>query len=187
MRRLRGMRNPTTPRRLLGLVVVAGLAVTACGSDDDSSEPAVVPAADDTLPPVDEPSDEPDPDDAVSSDDPLPTDDLPPAPDFSDLPDDAIGAGNIGGEIVDPQPHAIDEILIAESYPEQLMVSFTAGDPNCTAATAIAIGTPDEVRVELTVGITTDALTKSCMAGDFEHTIGIALDEGLDGRPVVTS
>ncbi len=178
------MRTPTS-RRLVPLVLAAGLVFAACGSDD-TTEPADVPAADDQLPPVD---DEPDPDQTVSSDDDpgLPVDDAPPPPDWSDLPADAIGAANIGGEIVDPQPHPIDAIAIAESYPEQLMIDFTAGDPNCLAATAVAIGTADEVRVELTVGVTTDALTKSCLAGDVVHTISIALDEGLDGRPVVTA
>jgi hypothetical protein len=38
------------------------------------------------------------------------------------------------------------------------------------------------VIVTLQVGITEDALSRSCLAGDFEHTLSIALVAGLDGR-----
>lgn len=102
-------------------------------------------------------------------------------------PDDGqiLGSSNMGGEIVDPKSHAIDEIMIAESYPEQLIVAFTAGDAPCLAATATALAAGDEVRVSLEVGITTDALVRSCRAGQFPHTLSIALEQGLDGRTVV--
>ncbi|MEM7337468.1 MAG: hypothetical protein AAF467_02405 [Actinomycetota bacterium] len=96
-----------------------------------------------------------------------------------------IGDANIGGEVVDPMPHAIDEIFILESYPEQLSLQFTAGDINCLAADATAAVVGDEIVVELLVGITTDALAKSCVAGEFEHSITIPLTEGLDGRELV--
>ena len=95
-----------------------------------------------------------------------------------------IGTANLNGVVLDPQPHAIDEFVIAESYPEQIQFAFTAGDPNCTAADARAVADGDTVRVELEVGITEDALAKSCVAGEFAHTMSIALTEGLDGRTV---
>lgn len=95
-----------------------------------------------------------------------------------------IGTANLNGVVVDPQPHAIDEFVIAESYPEQIQFTFTAGDPSCTAADARAVADGDTVRVELEVGITEDALAKSCVAGEFAHTMSIALTEGLDGRTV---
>ncbi len=98
-----------------------------------------------------------------------------------------IGTANLNGEVVDPKPHAIDGIAIAESYPEQLMVSFTAGDENCLAADARAEAIGDDVVVTLEVGITTDAAARSCLAGEFPHTLSIALDEGLDGRSVVAA
>ncbi len=178
------MSTPTS-RHLVTLLLAAGLVFAACGSDD-ASEPADVPAADDSLPPVDEPVDPND--DAVSTDDDLPLPDQPAVPwDRSDVPADAIGAGNIGGEVVDPQPHPIVGIDIAESFPEQLMVRFSAGDPNCTAATAYAVGSGEEVVVTLVVGIQTDALSKSCLAGDVDHVINVALTEGLNGRTVVTA
>ncbi len=99
-----------------------------------------------------------------------------------------LGTGNVGGPVVAPKPHPIDDIAIAESYPEQLMVRFTNGDPNCTAADATATATGSTVIVTLEVGITEDALSRSCLAGDdFEQTVSIALDVGLDGREVIAA
>lgn len=95
-----------------------------------------------------------------------------------------IGTANMNGTVVDPQPHTIDGFAIAESYPEQIQITFTAGDANCTAADARAVADGDTVRIELEVGITEDALTKSCVAGEFAHNMSIALTEGLDGRTV---
>ncbi len=96
-----------------------------------------------------------------------------------------VGWANMGGEIVDPKTHPIDDVLVAESYPEQLTVSFTAGDEPCLAATATALASQTTVRIVLEAGITTDALTRSCLAGQFPHTLSIALSEGLDGRQLV--
>lgn len=98
-----------------------------------------------------------------------------------------LGTGNVGGAVVDPRPYAIDDIEIAESYPEQLTVRFTGGDPNCTAANATATATGSSVVVDLQVGITEDALMRSCLAGDFEQNVTISLDTGLDGRDVVAA
>ena len=96
-----------------------------------------------------------------------------------------IGTANVGGEIVDPKPHKILSFEIAESYPEQIGVLFQAGAEPCLAATATATATDDQVIISLETGITTDALTKSCLAGMFDHRLSIALEEGLDGRDVV--
>ena len=96
-----------------------------------------------------------------------------------------IGTANIGGEIVDPKPHKILSFEIAESYPEQIGVLFEAGAEACLAATATATASDDQVIISLETGITADALTKSCVAGIFDHRLSIALEEGLDGREVV--
>ena len=152
--------------RLLGLILVTALALAACGSDPTP----VASGAND--------------DEPVAA---TPVPDVEPDPDASEPPADGtvIGTANIGGEIVDPVRHAIDGLAIMESYPEQLAITFTAGAEPCLAATATAIGTAAQVVVTLDVGITTDALTKSCIADEFEYTLVIALSEGLDGREVV--
>lgn len=168
-----------TERRLLpvlGLAFALGLA--ACGSSDaspdaasDSEDPAVI--ADDPSAPVD---------------DGLPTEPAPDVPDvvaFSDMEGTLIGSDNMGGEIVDPKPATIDSFDILKSYPEQIAVNFTAGAEGCTAATAQAFATDTQVIIALDLGITTDALSKSCMTGEFSHKLLIALDEGSDGREIV--
>lgn len=98
-----------------------------------------------------------------------------------------IGTANIGGEIVSPRHHEIVEWGTAESYPEQLQVTFIGGDENCLAATATAHVSEDDTQiiVLLTTGITTDALTRSCLAGEFEHHLNMQLDVGIDGREIV--
>ena len=126
---------------------------------------------------------------ACGSDDPagntLPE---PPAQTTADAPAQAegvvIGTANMNGTVVDPKPHPIDDIAIAESNPEQIQITFTGGDASCTAADARAVADGDTVRIELEVGITEDALAKTCLAGEFEHVMSIALTEGLDGRTV---
>jgi len=162
-------------------MIVGALGLTACGSDDSGASDE----SGEQLPPpfdagtaVTAPGDlEPDPGSGTDS-----TLDAPPA-----QSDQILGTGNLGGTVVDPKPHPIDDIAIAESSPEQLMVRFTSGDPNCTAADATATATGSTVIVTLQVGITEDALSRSCLTGDFEHTVSIALDAGLDGREVIAA
>jgi len=153
------MRLRHLPSRSIAAAALVGVLVAGCGSDDARDRPA-----------TDLPTNT-----SASGNAAQTTVDVGPV----------IGTGNIGGTVVDPRPHPIDGIDIAESYPEQLMVRFTAGDPNCTAATATATGSPDSVVVTLEVGITEDALAKSCVADEFEQVVSIPLDEGLDGREVV--
>ncbi len=157
----------------LAVAAAVAIGLAACGSDESGTR---------LPPPLDT--------GAPASDPAVPSSDDPPA--ASDAPagqsDQVLGAGNVGGTVVDPKPHPIDGIDIAESYPEQLMVRFTSGDPNCTAADATATATGSSVIVTLEVGITEDALSRSCLAGDdFEQTVSIALDAGLDGREVIAA
>ncbi len=175
--------NRFAPNHLLGLLLlVVGLA--ACGGD--SPDPALVDPDPEELQVDDNAST---PSTASSGDDPGTGGTSPSPGDVATAkpnPGEAmIGSANMGGEIVDPKPHLIDDLAIAESYPEQLVLSFTAGDEPCLAATATALGSADQVRVVLEAGITTDALTRSCLAGQFPHSLTIALSEGLDGREVV--
>ncbi|WP_148288575.1 hypothetical protein [Ilumatobacter nonamiensis] len=148
-------------RSMIATALVAAVVLAACGSDETDQPSASTDAASDTM-----------------SD-----------PTVGTVPSsgDVLGTGNVGGPVVDPKPHPIDGIDIAESYPEQLVVRFTSGDPNCTAADATATADGDEVVVALLVGITEDALARSCLAGEVEQSVTVALDEGLDGREVVVS
>jgi hypothetical protein len=167
-------RTPFTSALLLS----AALLFAACGSDEttvssegpDPDTSVSAPADGDGDATIDAPGD-----DATDAPEPAPA-----------VADGAVlGSANMGGEIVDPARHAIDELLIMESYPEQLNVSFTAGAEPCLAATATATGTDTQIIVTLDVGITTDALTKSCIAVQEQHSLTIALSEGIDGREIV--
>lgn len=191
---------------LTALVLALAFAAAACGNSDEASTVAGADTDSNQLPsdeqgdtdlPIDDqpntdetvgqdPSIEPgseDPGDAVDE----PSSDPEPVSDSAAGDELLIGSANIGGEIVDPKPHQILDLAIAESYPEQLQISFMAGDENCLAATATAHISEDDsqVIVLLNTGITTDALTKSCLAGQFEHNMSIPLDVGLDGREIV--
>ena len=172
------MKNTHNPRLLRRfLVITAGMALltAACGGSSDSLD-----AGNDDGTQTTAPSDQGDNDgeDTVDRDLPL---EVP----FADGDGELIGSANMGGRVVDPKPSVIDGIAIAESYPEQILVEFTAGAEGCTAANASAWAMDDQVVITLEVGITADALTKSCLAGEFVHTLNIPLDEGLDGRDVV--
>lgn len=164
--------------KLSPLFLAAVLLLAACGSDEDVSIDAST--GDDTTDSTVAPSGDGDGADDGSGQN---VDDVQPTTDGGVI----IGRGNVGGSVVDPQAYEIVDIVIAESDPEQLNVGFTAGDPNCLAANAIAEVVGEEVIVTLYVGITTDALTKSCLADTFEHVVTVPLTEGLDGRSVVTA
>jgi len=99
--------------------------------------------------------------------------------------DGIIGTANMSGEVVDPQPYPVDGYTILESYPEQIALTFTAGDAGCTAADAAATADGDQVFVSLRVGITTDAMARTCPAQLMQHQLTIPLVEGLNGRSVV--
>ena len=70
------------------------------------------------------------------------------------------------GDIVDPMITTPAEVLLNPDDPAELWVRFTGGDPNCTAANATLLTeTTEAIAVELQVGITQDALARSCVAG----------------------
>ncbi len=180
--------NQTSTTRILALALGLILFASACGSEvgiaaEAPVQPPTDPAPSDSSGDSDEPSDEPN---KEPSEEPS-EDSLPNTVPLAGVDGDLIGSANMGGQIVDPKPTAISDIAILESYPEQLAIEFTAGAEPCLAATAEAVTTDDQVVVTLQTGITTDALAKSCRAGEFVHTLIIALDEGLDGRQVVAA
>ncbi len=76
--------------------------------------------------------------------------------------------------------------VVADPVDDRLIFArFVGGDPNCTAARLEVITeTPDTVVVELVVGITDDALVRSCVAGEFALRVGVQLGEALGDRGV---
>jgi hypothetical protein len=164
--------NTSSPRRLRAILVAlisSMFLLAACGSSADTADSG---SSDETTAPTTETI--PDPEPGGGDDVAAPFDN-----------GTIIGTANIGGEMVDPKPHKILSFEIAESYPEQIGVLFEAGAEPCLAATATATANDDQVIISLETGITTDALTKSCVAGIFDHRLSVALEEGLDGREVV--
>lgn len=173
------MKNVLKP--LTALLLALAIGATACGADEVSTSAGADPAQ----------SPDTSQEDNTQEDRDLPASEQPNTDEENNEAAGGlqlIGTANIGGEIVSPQPQEIVELLIAESYPEQLHITFTGGDVNCLAATATAHISEDgtQVIVLLTSGITSDALTKSCLAGEFDHQLNIQLDVGLDGREVLT-
>ncbi len=85
--------------------------------------------------------------------------------------------------IVDPQVTSATELLLNPDDDTELWVRFIGGDPNCTAASVTLLTeTPDIVEVELLVGITEDALARSCMAGEFALRVDLQLNESATGK-----
>ena len=85
--------------------------------------------------------------------------------------------------IVDPRVTSASELLLNPDDDTELWVRFVGGDPNCTAASVTVLTeTPDLVEVELMVGITEDALARSCMAGEFNLRVNVPLFESATGK-----
>lgn len=89
------------------------------------------------------------------------------------------------GDAVDPRVTTPTEVILNPDDPTELWVRFVGGDPNCTAASATLLTeTPDELAIELQVGITQDALSRSCQAGEFNLRVDVALNESGEGKAV---
>jgi len=88
-------------------------------------------------------------------------------------------------DMVDPKVTTPGEVVVNPDDPAQLWVRFVGGDPNCTAAEAIVlVETPDEVSIELMTGITQDALTRSCVADEFNLRVDVSLREDASGKSI---
>ena len=63
--------------------------------------------------------------------------------------------------------------------------AFPGGDPNCTAASVTVLTeTPEQINIELLVGITTDALARSCLADEFILRVEVPLNEAATGKAI---
>lgn len=86
---------------------------------------------------------------------------------------------------VDGQITVPDSAALNPSDPTELWIRFIGGDIGCTAATATLLTeTPEEIAFELVVGITSDALARSCRAGEFNLRVDLALNEDGTGKRI---
>jgi len=89
------------------------------------------------------------------------------------------------GDAVDPRVTAPSDVVLNPADPTELWVRFTGGDPNCTAASATLLTeTPDALAIELLVGITQDALARSCVVGEFNLRVDVTLNESGEGKSI---
>lgn len=86
---------------------------------------------------------------------------------------------------VDGQITVPDSAALNPSDPTELWIRFIGGDIGCTAARATLLTeTPEEIAFELVVGITSDALARSCRAGEFNLRVDLALNEDGTGKRI---
>ncbi len=162
------MKRRTTPRittTLTSLLLTLALLSAACGSGDEtvSASPAATDSAND--------------DAAADAADDAPAQQ-------NEAPVNETEIANTP-EPVDPKLVAPTDVVPSPDSDSVLWVRFTGGDPNCTAARVTVLrATPDDVAISLEVGITEDALVKSCLAGEFDLRVAVDLGEPLAGRPV---
>ena len=156
-------------RSLTTFLVILGFVIAACGGD---STPVATGAGDDGEPISVEA------DDGVGDGaEPLPLEE----PDVADIEESVI----TNGDIVDPMITTPAEVLLNPDDPAELWVRFTGGDPNCTAANATLLTeTTEAIAVELQVGITQDALARSCVAGEFNLRVDVTLRESGEGKAI---
>ena len=152
---MKGMANHWILRPVtVSILVAAATVLSACGSepssvDSGASEPGTtsvtaVPGSDSELA------------SNTSADTAAPTGAL-------------LAANNIGGEVFGGRVHQIDSLEIAESYPEQLQIRFTAGAEPCMTADATATVVGDEIVVQLVVGVAENVAAMTCVQGEFAH------------------
>jgi len=160
------------------LLLIVALLLAACGGDPNPVETGSgngdLPVADDPIP-VDS--------DGGAGDvaEPTPAAEEQPVNEPAPIDETVI----TDDDAVDPRITVPSEVLVNPDDPTQLWVRFIGGDPNCTAASATLLTeTPDEIAIELLVGITQDALARSCMAGEFNLRVDVSLNEPGEGKRI---
>ena len=85
--------------------------------------------------------------------------------------------------MVDPRLTDPIEVLLNPENSSELWVRFVGGDPNCTAASAeLAWESSSEIEIELSVGITEDALSRTCADEEFRLRVDVPLNESGEGK-----
>ncbi len=165
-------------KRLLTPLLFTVLILAACG--DNTSEVGTGSTADGPIPV--------EPDGGIGDGaEPLPEEGLP----EEELPDNLPDADPIDEEVitdnepVDGKVTTPTDVVINPDNPSELWVRFVGGAAPCTAANATVLTeTPDTVEIELVVGITSDALLKSCLAGEFNLRVDVPLNEPATGKNI---
>ena len=146
----------------------------------------VEPEPDASSPPEPEPNEPVDPTPLPTPVEPEPNEPVDPTPlpvpvEPSPVEEDVItDFAPVNGQITVP-----DSVVLNPSDPTELWIRFIGGDIGCTAATATLLTeTPEEIAFELVVGITSDALARSCRAGEFNLRIDLALNEDGTGKRI---
>ena len=172
-RRINNMKRLLTPTIALVLVLSAcGDSPSEVGTGSDADEPTAIVDDSGAEPSVDEEPIPVEPDGGIGDGaEPLPT----------DLDEHVI----TDTEIVGPKVTTPTEVVVNPDNDAELWVRFEGGDPNCTAASVMVLTeTPGRVDVELSVGITTDALSRSCLADTFNLRVDVPLNESAVGKKI---
>jgi len=77
------------------------------------------------------------------------------------------------------------EVIVNPNDPSELWVRFIGGAIPCTAAEATVLTeTPDEVVIELIVGLSEQAAYTTCVAGDFNLRVDVSLNEPAGDKAI---
>ena len=161
---------------VLPLIVLLALTAAACGGDD--GEPVAADGDGSTttaeLPPDDGEGSEQESGDGVDGGDlrPVVEDDEGYEPTRPML------------DMTDPQPHPIDDVVVAADG-ATLGVRYEAATEPCSGAVAEVTETADTVTVELATGLNPDAATMSCIAQVVRYELAVPLDAPLGERELL--
>ena len=126
-----------------------------------------------------------------ADDEPVPTNSIAEDEFPDEFPDELPDAGPIDEEVitdyepVDGKVVTPTEVVVNPDNDKELWVRFFGGAAPCTAANVTVLTeAPDQIEIELVVGITSDALVKSCLAGEFNLRVDVPLNESATGKNI---
>lgn len=102
-------------------------------------------------------------------------------------PGEVIATANLGADPFAFPRSVSFEYAVLESYPEQIVVTFSGPPLACMGAQASATGFADVVVLEVLVGGPISDEPIVCPAIIVEHQLTLQLSEGLDGRSIVNA
>lgn len=124
---------------------------------------------------------------AACSDDPEP-DSGAPATVAEEIPTPVEDAVITNTVIVDPQIVEPSNVVLNPADPSELWVQFVHGDPLCTAAQVDVLEqSAQSIAIELRVGASQDAATRTCANGQFNLRVNAQLNESAVGKQITWS